>query len=232
MICLMDRLALNKLEQCTAIQQQLTVDSSFANGTVETRVRSLDGIPIKAVPTARIMSAITLSATDGYSRPANAMQINWVICPSDVPMAIRRSELPKIIQPANREFGNAWFLGYFLYHGFLMLDNKLSAVYVSYTPISAPTLAITITKPVTTGKTKWSPDVALGTGETLAYKMQAGAGSDLYNDIPTGATAYTAGTEINATAGQHMLCYQLDSVGHIVKYVDHTLASGDIGTGI
>lgn len=232
LVIMMNFTASDMLSRSTEITKTIAVDQSFVNGDIETKVKKIDGIPIVEVSDDRMKTAYTFSATAGYTVSALGNQINWIIMARSAPLAITKLEKPKILAPEQLESGDWWFVGYRRFHDLWIFDRAFDGIYVSYTAASAaPALAITITKPVTLGKTSWAPDVALGTGETLAVKMSDTAGTDLYNDIPTGTTAYTAAAEIAATATKHMLCYQLDALGHIVKYVDHTLVAGDIGTG-
>lgn len=219
------------LSQSTEISKYTLVqDQNFANGNINTKVKMLDGtVPIIEVPSGRLKTAFSFSATAGFSASATAMQINWIIMAKAAPLAITKAEKVKIIAPEVNQDYDGWSLYYRRYHDLWIFDNKFTGIYISYTSIAAPALSITIVTPTTLGKTSFT--ATAGTGNTLAVKMQAGAGTDKYNDVPSGTTAYTSGAEISATAGQHMLCYELDATGHIVKYVDHTLVSGDIGTG-
>lgn len=224
--------AMAYLEASTEITRQLNI-GDFSNGVINTKVKFIDDVPLFKVPDARFYSEISLLNTEagGYTTTATSMVLNYIIIAEGAAVARSKTSGVKVITPDTNETYDGWSTYFRKRHGLWILDNSFDAVYVSYTAIASPALAITITKPTTLNKTKWAPDVAPASTETLAYKMQAGAGTDMYNDVPTGTTAYTSGTEISATAGQHMLCYQLDATGHIVKYVDHTLVSGDIGTG-
>ena len=231
LVVMMSGAAAKVLSASTEISKYTIVgDQNFANGNINTKVKMLDGtVPIIEVPSGRLKSAFTFDATAGFAASATAMQINWIIMAKVAPLAITKAESIKIIPPETNQTYDGWSLYYRRYHDLWIFDNKFAGIYISYTAIAAPALSITVTKPTTLGKTKWA--ATAGTGNSLAYKMQVAAGTDKQNDIPTGTTAYTSGTEISATADQHMLCYELDATGHIVKFTDHTLVAGDIGTG-
>lgn len=228
LVVMMSGAAASILAKSTEITKYTIVsDQNFANGNINTKVKMLDGtVPIIEVPSARLKSAFDFDAVAGYSAASTAMQINWIIMAKIAPLAITKAEKVKIIAPEVNQDYDGWSLYYRRYHDLWIFDNKFDGIFVSYTPISAPALSITVTAG-TTGKTKWAATPA--TGHKLAYKIQDAAGTDEYNDIPTGITAYTSGTEFAATATKHLLCYELDATGHIVKYNDHTLAAGDIG---
>lgn len=216
------------LDQSSEIEKHISVDD-FTNGSITSKVKSLDGIPMFRIPSARFKTAFTFSSTNGFSAAATAMNINWIIAARSAIIAIVKTDKPRVFAPDQNQEMDAWKIQYRKYHDLWIKDNSFDGIYVSYTAIDAPALSITIVKPTTLGKTSFT--ATAGSGNTLAVKMQAGAGTDKYNDIPSGTTAYTSAAEISATAGQHMLCYELDATGHIVKYVDHTLVAGDIGTG-
>lgn len=220
--------ASNILDESTEIQKHINWDN-FSNGTVDTKVRTLDNIPMFRIPGARFKTSYVFSATNGFSAGPQAMAINWIIAARSAIIAIVKTDKVRIFAPDSNQAQDAWKIQYRKFHDLWILDNKYDGCKVSYTPIAAPALSVTFIKPTTLGKTKWT--ATPGSGNTLAYKMQATAGDDKYNDIPAGVTAYISGSEIDATAGQHCLCFELDATGHIVKYADHTLVSGDIGTG-
>ncbi|MEG0480898.1 MAG: hypothetical protein RR539_07860 [Clostridium sp.] len=68
-----------------------------------------------------------------------------------------------------------------------------------------------------------------GAGNTLATKVQAGVfTTPLVGTTPTGTTAYTSGNDLAVTAGQHVGLYELNSAGKVVKFIDLTIAAGDI----
>lgn len=199
----------------------------FSVGGISTKVRSIDGIPLIRVPSARFQTAYTFSATNGYAASAVAMNINWIIAARSALVAVVKTDKVRVFEPGTNQEMDAWKIQYRKYHDLWIMDNKLSAIYVSYTSIAAPALTATVAKGTGTGNTKFTATAA--SGNTLAYLLQAGEITDpKYNDIPTGLTAYTSGADIAAVATNHLGMYELDPTGHVVKFLEATLSSGEI----
>jgi hypothetical protein len=217
------------LAKSTEISKQVLVsDQNFSNGNINTKVKMLDGtIPIIEVPSARLKTVYDFDATAGFSVGTNAMQINWIIMARVAPLAITKSEKPKIIDPDANQTYDGWSIFYRRYHDIWVFDNKFNGVFVNYTPISAPALTATVAAGAAAG-TKFT--ATAGTGNSLAYKLTVGdAAAPNYNDVPTGLTAYTSGADISAAVATNRLhMYVLDATGHVLKYAVATLAAGDI----
>lgn len=214
------------LDQSSEIEKHISVDD-FTNGSITSKVKSLDGIPMFRIPSARFKTAFTFSATDGFTAAATAMNINWIIAARSAIIAIVKTDKPRVFTPDQNQEMDAWKIQYRKYHDLWIKDNSYDAVYVSYTTIAAPALTATVAAGTAAG-TKFTATAA--TGNSLAYLLQAGEITDpKLNDIPTGLTAYTSGTDIAAAiATNHLGMYELDATGHVVKFTEVTLASGDI----
>lgn len=199
----------------------------FSIGGISTKVRSIDGIPLIRVPSARFKSAYTFSATNGFSAAATAMNLNWIITSRSALIAVVKTDKVRIFEPGTNQEMDAWKVQYRKYHDLWIMDNKFAAIWVSYTPITAPALTATVAKGTGTGNTKFTATPA--SGNTLAYLLQAGEITDpKFNDVPTGLTAYTSGADIAAVATNHLGMYELDATGHVVKFLEATLTSGEI----
>ncbi len=196
-------------------------------GGIMTKVRALDGIPLVRVPSARFKSAFTFSATNGFTPSAVAMGLNWVICARNALIAVVKTDKVRIFSPDVNQGMDAWKIQVRKYHDLWILDNAFDSIKVSYTAIAAPTNGAVIAQGVAAGTTKAT--LVAGAGNTLAYLKQAGAiTAPMYNDIPTGLTAYTSGADIAAAATNHLGIYELDATGHVVSFKEFTLAAGDI----
>lgn len=214
------------LDKSDDIEKHISADD-FTNGALQTKVRSLDGIPMFRIPSGRFKSALTLSATDGFSFPATAMELNWVIMSRAAVIAIVKTDKPRIFSPDVNQEQDAWKIQYRKYHDLWILDNKFPAIWVSYTPIAAPAHTAVVAQGSASGTTKWT--LVAGAGNTLAYIKQAGAiTAPNFNDVPTGLTAYTSGADIAAAATNYLGMYELDATGHVVKYAVKQLVAGDI----
>jgi len=218
--------AANVLDKSDDIEKHISIDD-FANGSLQTKVRSLNGIPMFRIPGDRFKTSYSFSATNGFAATAVAMKINWIIASRAAIIAIVKTDKVRTFNPdANQEM-DAWKVQVRKYHDLWILDNKLPCVWVSYTPISAPALSATIAQGSASGTTKAT--ITAGTGNTLGYSKSASELTTVkYNDVPTGLTAYTSAADISITAGQYLNLYELDAQGHVVKFLSHLSASGEI----
>lgn len=125
------------LSQADKIQKILDT-AQFTQGGIQTKVLSLDGIPIKRVPSARLKTAYvfndgkTTGQTAGGFVPASgALDINWIISSLRAPIAVSKTDNMKIFDPATNQSADAWLIEYRKFHELWVSDNKLDAVWVS-----------------------------------------------------------------------------------------------------
>lgn len=216
----------NILDQSDKLTHELS-EMEFAVGNVSTKVKSIDGIPLIKIPSARFKSDYTFSATDGFSAAATAMNLNWVIMARRSVIAVVKTDGVRVFDPASNQNARAWLIDLRKYHDLWIPDNKMDGVYVSYYSTVAPALSATIAQGSASGTTKAT--ITADSGNTLGYTLTATADPGYYNTIPT-VTAYTSGADIAATAGQYLNLFELNAAGRIVKFVSHLLVSGDIAT--
>lgn len=202
----------------------------FTNGSLNTKVKSIDGIPMFRVPSSVFKTAFNFSATNGFSAAATAMNINWVVASRRAIVAVVKTDKVRIFAPDQNQTMDAWKIQYRKYQTLLIPTNKLAAVYVSYTAIAAPALTATFAAGTGTGNTK-ATVTASATGNTFAYsKTTAEVTGVLFNSIPTGLTAYTSGADIAAAATDWIHLYELDAAGHVVKFISHDLTAGEVSS--
>ena len=69
--------------------------------------------------------------TDGGFAPASdAAQINWIICPRNVPIAVSKTDNFKIFSPDVNQKADAWLIQYRKFHDLWIKNNALEAVRV------------------------------------------------------------------------------------------------------
>lgn len=174
MVAYVNALVLGTLEASTEFTRMVT-ELEVQQGERKTKVRTIDGVQLVAVPSARMKSLFTFatgSSNDGgFSAHANAMSINWIICPISAPLAIVKHSVPKVIEPQNNPKADGYIYGYRVYHTLEVADNKKGLFRVSYDPIDAPELSATVAKGGTSGKTKFT--ATTGTGNKLGYFLNA-----------------------------------------------------------
>jgi hypothetical protein len=113
--------------------------ADFSRGGITTKMRSLDGITLIEVPSARMKSAYTYldGRTTGQEKggcaPATgAADINWIICPRTAPMAISKTDQVKIFAPEINQDKDSWKTQYRKYHDIWILENKIPAFQASF----------------------------------------------------------------------------------------------------
>lgn len=104
--------------------------AQFRQGELEFGVKTVNGVPVIPVPSARMKSAYVFNASGdgGFSAASNAKDINWIICPKDAPIAISKTDNVKIITPDANQFADAWDIDYRKYHDLFIPDNKKQAI--------------------------------------------------------------------------------------------------------
>ncbi|MGN1340933.1 MAG: hypothetical protein ACI4WS_11620 [Oscillospiraceae bacterium] len=107
--------------------------ASFKQGGLEFAVKTINGVPVIPVPSARMKTAYTFKADGdgGFTATSGAKDINWLICPKSAPIAVSKTDNVKIITPENNQFADAWDIDYRKYHDLFVPDNKKSVIAVS-----------------------------------------------------------------------------------------------------
>ena len=103
---------------------------TFTQGNLDFNVKTICGAAIIPVPSARMKSAYNISETNGFTPADDAVQINWIICPKDAPIAVSKTDNIKIITPEQNQFADAWDIDYRKYHDLFIPDSKKSAIAV------------------------------------------------------------------------------------------------------
>jgi hypothetical protein len=217
--------AANVLDQCDDIDKHISVDD-FSNGALQTKVKSLDGIPMFRIPSAVFKSLYTFSATNGFAAATGALAMNWMILPRNEIIAVVKTDKLRIFEPGTNQSMDAWKIQYRKYHSLWIPVNKLDACYVNYTPAAAAALTATFADGTGTGNTK-ATITAQATTNTFLVSVTAGVATAVQNEIKTG-TAYLSGADIAITAGQYANIWEIDATGHVVRFVSHLSSSGDI----
>ncbi|MCH5203965.1 MAG: hypothetical protein J1F03_04400 [Oscillospiraceae bacterium] len=103
-------------------------NGTFSQGSLDLNIKTICGVAIIPVPSARMKSKYVFDSTNGYSIANGATQINWIICPKDAPIAISKTDNVKIITPEQNQFADAWDIDYRKYHDMFIPDNKKVAI--------------------------------------------------------------------------------------------------------
>ena len=128
---------LSTLEQSDRISRNLGMDT-FTNGALNSRVSTVDGIPILPV-SSRLMrteyqyfDGRTAGQTQGGFAPTNdSKPINWLIMVRHAPIAISKTEVLRIFDPLTNQALNAWQIDYRKYHDLWVLDNQKEGLWAN-----------------------------------------------------------------------------------------------------
>ena len=128
------------LENSETFQRHINV-ADFKQGNVDLKIKTYNGIPIIRVPSARMKTAYTFNdgksdnqKDGGFTPTETAKQINWIICPRNVPLAISKTDNFKIFAPEINQRADAWLIQYRKFHDLWIKDNALKTVRVSTEP--------------------------------------------------------------------------------------------------
>lgn len=112
---------------------------NFAQGGVNTKVPAVDQCPLIATPQNRLVSAINLfdgasegQTAGGFEKAADGKDVNFLIVPSNVPIAVTKQDKMRIFSPDVNQEANAWAMDYRRYHDLFVLDNKKQLIFANF----------------------------------------------------------------------------------------------------
>lgn len=125
------------LDSVSDISKHISV-ADFKQGSVNLKVKALDEIPIRRVPSARMKTAYVFNdgttngqESGGFVPASGAKQINWIICAQNVPIAVSKTDKLRIFSPEVNQDADAWKIDYRKYHELWITKNKMNAVMVN-----------------------------------------------------------------------------------------------------
>lgn len=104
-----------------------------SDGTVNTVLAGYNSMPITWVPPTRFYTAITLNdgtANWGYTKAADAKNINFMIIYPPAILQVVKFSLPKIFDPDTNQDKDAWKFQFREYHDAFVYDNKVKGLYL------------------------------------------------------------------------------------------------------
>ena len=139
LVITMSPLVAATLDTSSEISKKLDV-VDFRQGGVTLKVSALNGEhPIRRVGSGRLKSAYVFAdgKTDGQKSggfaPADgALDVNWIICPRTVPIAVSRTDKVRVFDPETNQSARAWALDYRKYHDLWITNNKWPQVWVNF----------------------------------------------------------------------------------------------------
>ena len=113
--------------------------ATFSVGGIDTTVPAIDKCPLIETPQNRLYSKIKLydgvsegEKQGGYAKAEDAIDCNFIIAPSNVPIAVTKQDKMRIFDPDTNQKANAWSMDYRRYHDLWVLKNKQNSVYACF----------------------------------------------------------------------------------------------------
>lgn len=129
-----------------ALEQNLTTklsDTTFSVNGIDTRVPSVDGVPLLETPENRMFTEIELldgksagQLAGGYKPSEGCDQIHFIISTLDAPMAITKQDKLRIFDPATNQHHDGYSIDYRRYSGCWVTEGKIQGIYACSGPIA------------------------------------------------------------------------------------------------
>lgn len=110
----------------------------FTKGAISLKVKSIDGIPIIKVPSARMKTAYVFNdgttegqEAGGFVAVEGAKDINWLITARRAVIAVSKTDTPRVFDPMTNQKAHAWKIDYRKYHDLWVPDNKWEGVWAN-----------------------------------------------------------------------------------------------------
>ena len=114
--------ALGVLE--TALASQLHA-INWKVGGVDTQVPAIDGCPLIATESDRMVKSVTISATNGFT---GSGVVNWIVMGRIDPIAVCKTDKIRIWTPDQNQDADAWKLNFRKYHDLWVMDKKIAHI--------------------------------------------------------------------------------------------------------
>lgn len=137
LVIIMNRKVQTALNNAANIRRYIDV-GNFTAGTVTTKVRTFNEIPIFGVPSSRMKTQYVFNdgktagqEKGGFKADTQAKDINWIVIAQRAPIAVSKTDKVRIFEPDTNQNADAWKLDYSKYHDLWIPSNKLAGVFVN-----------------------------------------------------------------------------------------------------
>lgn len=130
---------------------KMTNVADFERGEVKTSIRKLNNTIFVPVPSARMKSeyifykgvadvtanpsaeppVVADKKAGGFEPVSGAKNINWIICPSTLPIALSKTDKMRMFDPNTNQTADAWKIDYRKYHELWVKKNQTPALIVN-----------------------------------------------------------------------------------------------------
>ena len=126
-----------QLEKLKEFKNIVAVDD-FARGEIRTKVRTVNGVPLLPVPSARMRDKYIFKdgkadgqKEGGFAPSDDAKQLNWIVMPRRAPIAVCKQDKCRIFSPDQNKDADAWQINYRKYHDIWVKDSYKDVIRTS-----------------------------------------------------------------------------------------------------
>lgn len=134
LVCCISGETKGELEKQDSFRKSVNM-ADFTHGTISTKVKAVNDVPLLAVPSSRMKTAYIFEdgttegeEKGGFAPGTDAKTINWIVMPKKAPIAISKQDKMKIFDPNTYQKADAWYLGYRKYHELWILKSQLANI--------------------------------------------------------------------------------------------------------
>lgn len=111
--------------------------ANFKQGNMSFKVKSLDESVIRIAPSSRLKTKYEIldgttsgQEAGGLKAAADAKDINWIITPQRVPIAISKTDKLRVFEPDTNQKADAWKIDYRKYHDLWIKESDKKIIFV------------------------------------------------------------------------------------------------------
>lgn len=124
------------IEDAPKIEKSINV-ADFKQGNMNFKVKSLDESVIRIAPSSRLKTKYEIldgttsgQEAGGLKAAADAKDINWIITPQRVPIAISKTDKLRVFEPDTNQKADAWKIDYRKYHDLWIKESDKKIIFV------------------------------------------------------------------------------------------------------
>ena len=133
LVCFVDSTVLAALQNSPEISRHLVMND-FKKGEINTKVTTLNDVPILPVQDSRMKTAYTFhdgSADEfGFEPTDNAKSIGFLMLPKRAASLVKKTEQVRTFAPGENQSADAYKLDYRLYYDVVVKDSMVEGIYV------------------------------------------------------------------------------------------------------
>ena len=211
------------LKQSTEVTRAIDI-ADFKQGDINFKVRSIDGVSVIPVSSARMKTAYTFAADEagGFSPAENAKDIRILMMPKKAAILVKKSEKIRMFTPDQNLKADAYKFDYRVYYDAFVKTSYIDSIYAY---VAAPTIIISdnvsSTKELTAGAISGSLSVTAAASDdtsVLAYQWYYADDSDKTNPTKiTGATSSSWTIDTSLEADTYYVYCTVTAGGYFTK---------------